>query len=45
MEKVKIEFTLDEINKLIEALGKQPFIEVYKLIEKLHVETKKQMEK
>lgn len=40
---VKIEFSVEELNTIIEALGKEPFIKVYRIIEKLHVESKKQL--
>lgn len=42
-QKITIEFTIDEINTLIDALGKEPFMKVYKIIEKLHVQSKKQL--
>ena len=43
MEKVKIELNLEEINIIIDALGKQPFAKVYKLIEKLHLQANNQL--
>jgi len=43
METLNIPLTLEEINVIIEALGKEQFIKVYKIIEKLHIEATKQM--
>lgn len=40
MKTIKLELTVDEVNKLLEALGQQPFIDVYKLIEKIHLQSK-----
>lgn len=37
---VKLELTIDEINIILELLGNQPFISVYKLIEKIHLQAK-----
>jgi hypothetical protein len=33
---VKLELSFDEVNLVLESLSKRPFIEVYKLIEKIH---------
>ena len=43
MKEITITFTVDEVNTIIEALGKEQFIKVYKLIEKFHLEAKKQL--
>ncbi len=43
MEQIKLDLSLEEINTIIEALGKEPFIKVYKIIEKLHLEANKQL--
>jgi hypothetical protein len=45
MENIKLELTVDEVNKLLEALSQQPFIDVYKLIEKIHLQSKNSIEK
>ena len=37
---VLLQLNIDEINKVIEALAKQPFMDVYKLIEKIHLQVK-----
>jgi hypothetical protein len=37
---VHLELTLQEVNTVLESLSKQPFIEVYKLIEKIHLQAK-----
>ena len=42
-KKINIELSIDEINTIIDALGKQPFVKVYKLIEKLHLQANKQI--
>ena len=34
---IKVELSSEEANLIIQALGKLPFQEVYKLIEKIHV--------
>ena len=44
-EKIKIELSVEEINTIIDALGKQPFVKVYKIIEKLHLQANKQINK
>lgn len=43
-KKISIEFHIEELNTIIEALSKEPFKKVYKIIEKLHVQSKKQLE-
>jgi hypothetical protein len=37
---VRLELSREEVNRVLEALSKQPFIDVYKLIEKIHVQAK-----
>lgn len=37
---ILLQLNIDEINKVIEALAKQPFMDVYKLIEKIHLQVK-----
>lgn len=37
---IKLELSLEEVNLILEALSKQPFIDVYKLIEKIHLQSK-----
>ena len=32
MEKTKITLTIDEVNKILNALGQQPYVHVYELI-------------
>ena len=41
-KKIALELTVDEVNTIIEALGRQPFIKVYKIIEKIHLQSKQQ---
>jgi len=43
MKEVLLKLTIDELNTVIESLGKQPFIEVYKIIEKIHLQAKMQL--
>lgn len=40
---MKIELTLDETNKVLSALGKQPYVEVSELIEKIVSQVQPQM--
>ena len=44
MKDIKIELTTEEINTIIEALGQMPFIKVYKIIEKIHLQSKAQLQ-
>jgi len=37
---VRLELSLQEVNMVLESLSKQPIIEVYKLIEKIHLQAK-----
>jgi hypothetical protein len=41
-EKIQIELSESEANIIIEALGHLPFMKVYKLIEKIHLQAKKE---
>jgi hypothetical protein len=41
---IKLELTIDEVNVVLEALAKQPFMEVYKIIEKIHLQAKAKVE-
>ncbi len=43
MEEVKLTLSIDEVNTIIEALGKSPFVDVYKIIEKIHLQADKQL--
>ena len=38
---IKLELNAQEANTIIEALGHLPFMRVYKLIEKVHLQAKK----
>jgi len=40
MNTIKLELTIEEVNTVLEALSTQPFIDVYKLIEKIHLQSK-----
>lgn len=35
---IELQLTLDEVNTVIEALGHMPFMRVYRIIEKIHVQ-------
>jgi hypothetical protein len=37
---IKLELSVDEVNLILEAVSKQPFRDVYKLIEKIHLQSK-----
>jgi hypothetical protein len=41
---IQLELTIDEVNNILELLGNQPFIGVYKLIEKIHLQAKESSE-
>ena len=43
--KIQLELTEKEANIIIEALGHFPFMKVYKLIEKVHLQSKKNKKK
>jgi len=43
MKEITVTLTIDEVNVIIESLGKEQFVKVYKLIEKFHLEAKKQL--
>lgn len=38
MEELNLKLSVEEINKILEALGRMPFVDVYKLIEKIHLQ-------
>lgn len=40
-EKITLDLTEKEANIIIESLGHLPFMKVYKLIEKIHLQAKK----
>jgi len=37
---ILLSLKIEDVNKVIEALAKQPFMDVYKLIEKIHIQVK-----
>jgi hypothetical protein len=37
---ITLELKLEEVNTVLEALAKEPFMNVYKLIEKIHVQAR-----
>jgi len=44
MNKLKLEFTIDEVNLILEALGQQPFARVYQLIGRVQEQARAQVE-
>ena len=37
---VKLELSVDEVNIILDSISNQPFRDVYKLIEKIHLQSK-----
>ena len=44
MKPIRLELSLDEVNLLLQALGKLPFEQVYALIQTIHQQVGGQME-
>ncbi len=42
-KEIQIQLDIDEINTIIEALGQLPFMKVYKIIEKIHIQSNNQL--
>jgi hypothetical protein len=40
---ISLQLTVDEINTILEALGQQPYVKVYQLIQKLHTQAQGQL--
>lgn len=45
MEEINLSLTLDETNKIIKALAKEPFQDVFELIGKINEQADKQIKK
>jgi hypothetical protein len=45
MEKAQLTLTIDEINKVLTALGQQPYMQVFELITKIQVQVTEQLNK
>lgn len=43
MNELKLQLTVAEVNKIIEALGHLPYLQVYELISKLHQQAQDQL--
>jgi hypothetical protein len=43
MQTINFTFTLDEANVILQALGKQPYMDVHQLIQKIHAQASAQM--
>jgi hypothetical protein len=43
MKEIELKVSIDEANLIVEGLSKLPFINVYKLIEKIHLQADKQL--
>lgn len=39
---INLNLSVEEVNLILNSLSKEPFIEVYKLIEKIHLQSKEQ---
>ncbi len=44
MEQISLNLTLEEVNEILESLGKRPYIEVFELINKIQVEDQAQLQ-
>ncbi len=44
MEKIKLLLSLDELNLIFSSLGKEPYVQVFDLIHKIHDQTKCQLQ-
>ena len=44
MQTIRLEFTVDEINIILEALGEQPYIKVSQLIGKIQQQASQQLQ-
>lgn len=44
MKPIQLELTLEEVNQILHALGKQPFEQVYALIQKVHQQVSGQVQ-
>jgi hypothetical protein len=42
MNEINLKLTIDEVNSIINALGRMPFADVYRIIEKIHIQAGKQ---
>jgi hypothetical protein len=40
MKEINLTITIEEANTIIEALSRMPFADVYKIIEKIHLQAK-----
>jgi hypothetical protein len=43
-ETIKLSFSLEEVNKIMEALGQMPFAQVHKLIGQIHESASQQLQ-
>ena len=44
MNNIQLELTIDEINKVLQALGKQPYEDVFQLISKVQEQASSQLQ-
>ena len=44
MEQISLNLTLEEVNEILESLGKRPYIEVFELINKIQGEAQAQLQ-
>jgi hypothetical protein len=45
MENAQLTLTIEEINKILSALGQQPYIQVFELITKIQLQVTEQLKK
>ncbi len=43
MEKIKLTLTIEEINKILSALGQQSYVQVFELINKIQLQVTEQL--
>lgn len=43
MNELKLQLTIPEVNKVIEALGHLPYLQVYEIISKIHQQAQEQL--
>ncbi|MDJ0719110.1 MAG: hypothetical protein QNJ54_33600 [Prochloraceae cyanobacterium] len=44
MEQISINLTIEEVNEILESLGKRPYIEVFELINKIQGQAQAQLQ-
>ena len=44
MEQISINLTIEEVNKILDSLGQQPYVEVFQLINKIQAQAQAQLQ-